>query len=70
MGQNSLTLTQVAKLERGKLKRAGSAPVKGKPQIEQRQDNHPVSNKAVSLMGAPSAMLRAVAAQTQSLQIS
>ena len=70
VGQNSTDVEQVAKLERRKLKRAGSAPVKGKPQIEQRRYYHPVGDKAVSLMGAPSAMLRVVAAPTQSLQIS
>ena len=48
---------------------AESAPIKDKPQIEQLQDNHPVGDKAVSLMGTLSAMLRVVAAQTQRLQI-
>jgi hypothetical protein len=69
VGLDSTGVDTGSQLERRKLKRAVSASVKGKPQIEQRQDHRPVSNKAVSLMGAPSAMLCVVAAQTQSLQI-
>jgi hypothetical protein len=37
--------------------------MKGKPQIEQRQDNHPIGDEAVWLIGAPSAMLREPPAQ-------
>jgi hypothetical protein len=43
--------------------------MKGKPQIEHRQDDHPVGNEAISSIGCPSAMLRFVTARTQRPQI-
>jgi hypothetical protein len=43
--------------------------MKGKPQIEHRQENHPVGDEAMSSISGPSAMLRFMTARTQRPQI-